>query len=94
MVSGGSVAVDWEALVGPLIHPTKVLIIEAMLCINCPLSARDLERVFEKRLGLSMSAVSYHMKELAKLGVLTLVEKRPVRGAWQKFYFFVGADAD
>jgi DNA-binding transcriptional ArsR family regulator len=94
MMSGDLVDVTWDALIGPLVHPTKVSIIEAMLWIDRPISARELERVFEERPGLSMSAVSYHMTSLATLGVLTLVEKRRVRGAWQKFYFFVGTDAD
>jgi DNA-binding transcriptional ArsR family regulator len=84
--------VNWDVLIGPLIHPTRVAIIEAMLWIGWPLSARELEQVFGKQSGLSMSAVSYHLTSLANLGILELVEKRPVRGAWQKFYFFVGAD--
>lgn len=92
MASGDLVEVDWDALIGPLIFPTKVLIIEAMLWINRPLSARDLERIFGNQRGLSLSSISYHLISLAKLGLLTLVEKQRVRGAWQKFYFFVGAD--
>ena len=94
MPGGDLVEVTWDVLVGPLIHPTRVAIIEAMLWICRPLSATELEQVFDEQRGLSMSAISYHLTSLATLGVLKLVEKRPVRGAWQKFYFFVGTDAD
>ncbi len=84
--------VNWDLLIGPLIHPTRVAIIEAMLWICCPLSATELQRIFGEQSGLSMSAVSYHLTSLSNLGILELVEKRPVRGTWQKFYFFVGTD--
>jgi DNA-binding transcriptional ArsR family regulator len=76
--------VDWVALVPYLIHPTKVLIIEAMLWINRPLSASELEKAFGGSLGVS--TISYHVRTLASLGILERVAKVEVRGAWKRVY--------
>lgn len=75
---------DWAWLVPRVIHPTKVAIIEAMLWIDRPISASELEKVFEGQIGLGVA--SYHVKELAKMGVLVRVGERQVRGALQVFY--------
>ncbi len=77
---------DWGALVPRIVHPLKVAIVEAVLWIDGPISASELEKVFEKR--FSLSVVSYHMKKLAEAGVLAKVGERQVRGALQHFYFF------
>jgi predicted ArsR family transcriptional regulator len=66
------------------VHPTKVLIIEAMGWINRPISASELEYVFDQI--LSMKAISYHLVSLANDGVATLVEKRKERGRWKRLY--------
>jgi hypothetical protein len=78
--------VGWCALIGPLIHPTKVLIIETLLWIDRPMSASEFEKVFGGAPNLGVT--SYHLRSLASLGVLERVGKRRVRGAWEKFYFF------
>lgn len=44
------------------VHPTKVLVIEALLWIDRPLSAADLEKVFDGT--VDRSAISYHLKSL------------------------------
>lgn len=77
---------DWDALIPHAINPTKVLIIEAMQWIGRPLSASDLERVFDGKIGLS--AVSYHLKSLRKWEAVRRVRKRQVRGAVESHYFF------
>ncbi len=81
---------SWEALVPHLIHPTKVQVIEAMLWIGRPMSAVDLERVFNgsPRLGV----ISYHLKRLAGPGILECVGTRQVRGAVESFYWLAGAE--
>lgn len=79
-------ALDWSSLAPRVIYPTKLLIIEAMQWIGRPLSASELEAVLGKTLTLSV--LSYHLKTLAKQGILTEVRRRRVRGAWEKFYFF------
>jgi repressor of nif and glnA expression len=80
---------DWDALIPHAINLTKVLIIEAMQWIERPLSASDLERVFDRRVGLS--AVSYHLKSLGKRQAVRRVRKRQVRGAVESHYFFTDA---
>jgi DNA-binding transcriptional ArsR family regulator len=79
---------DWAALVTQLVHPTKVTVVEAMLWIDQPLSATDLARSFDGEFGISH--ISYHLKSLAKVGVLKSVGQRQVRGATETFYFFAG----
>jgi hypothetical protein len=76
---------SWEALVPFLVHPIKVVIVEAMLCIERPLSATDVKHTFDKDLELSL--VSYHMVSLAKTEVIVKKRERRVRGAIEKFYF-------
>lgn len=75
---------DWGALVPHVLHPLKVAIIEAMLWIELPLSAKELDRVFDEGAGLSL--ISYHVRTLAKMDVIEIVEERPVRGALQRLY--------
>lgn len=87
-MSGGE-AVDWTVLIprfARLIHPTKVLIVEAMMWIDQSVSASQLARTFDK--SPSLPDVSYHMREMLRLGVLELVGDRKVRGATEVFYAF------
>jgi hypothetical protein len=78
----------WDALVPHIVHPLKVLIVEAMQWIDEPLSASDLTKVIDdEKYGLSH--VSYHTVRLASAGVIEVVRTRPVRGSLEKFYFFV-----
>jgi hypothetical protein len=84
-------AFRWDALVAHVLHPARVAIIEALAWIGCPLSASNLEALFEGS-GLYLAKVSYHVKGLADWGVLDIVETRKARGAPEKFYFFSGID--
>lgn len=77
---------DWSTLVPRIVHPMKVTVIEAMIWINCPLSATDLVRAFDGEFGLSH--VSYHLTSLAKVGVLEKVSQRQVRGTTENFFYF------
>jgi hypothetical protein len=86
---GGSAHLDWGALLSRSIHPTRLWIIEAMRVIDRPLSASELEDVFERR--QTTSAISYHMTTLAKIGIVEQVEMRQVRGAWKRLYVFTPA---
>jgi hypothetical protein len=70
--------------VGPT--PIHRAVIEAMAYIDRPLSASVMSEMFDWE--WSLSRVSYHVTALARFGVLTKVEERPVRGAMEKFYFF------
>jgi DNA-binding transcriptional ArsR family regulator len=93
--AGGELAsLCWGELLGVLVHPTKVLIIEALRWIDHPLSATEFERIFGEKSGLHLSNLSYHVSTLAKAGILRQVKKRRVRGAWERFYFFASAVED
>jgi hypothetical protein len=85
----GGDPLDWSALLSRSIHPTRLWIIEAMRVIDRPLSASELEDVFERK--QSTSAISYHMTTLAKIGIVKQVEMQQVRGAWKRLYVFTEA---
>lgn len=77
---------DWAGLVLNLVHPARVMIIEAMLWIEAPLSATDLVYVFDEE--FTVSYLSYHVRQLHKQKVIRVVRSRRVRGASETFYFF------
>ena len=79
--------IDWEKLVPLIVHPTKVAIIEAMLWIDEPFSAVDVEEMTDGK--LPTTAIAYHLRHLAlDLSILRLYGEEPIRGAWKKLYFF------
>jgi hypothetical protein len=75
---------DWEGLIGRLIHPTQLAVLEAMLWIDCPMSPAQLARVFDGEMQLP--SVAYHVGRLIDLGVLEQTSTRQVRGAVEHFY--------
>ena len=83
---GDEYVLDWGALVPLVVHRTKVQIIEAMCWVNRPLSATELEQIFDET--MSLSAISYHVVTLKKWKVLKQVRRRQVRGSMERFYFF------
>ena len=92
----GDEAVDWVALVPHLVHPTKVIVLEAFLRIGLPLSATQLERVSGGK--HDVGSFSHHLKHLAKLGVLEVVGKRKTRKSRssnkETFFYFASAVKD
>lgn len=78
---------NWEALIGRLLHPTQVAVVEAMLWIDRPLSPAQLVRVFDGEVQLS--SVAYHVSRLTDLGVLEQTDTRQVRGAVEHFFRLV-----
>ncbi|MEX2107173.1 MAG: helix-turn-helix domain-containing protein [Solirubrobacterales bacterium] len=89
-MEGDEPSFDWDELVPRIVHPLKVAIIEALLWIDTPLSASELDKVLGGRFGISL--VSYHVTKLAEAEAITKVGERPVRGALQTFYFFPGQE--
>jgi predicted transcriptional regulator len=87
--TNGTGRLDWAALLSRSIHPTRLWIIEAMRIIDRPLSASELEYVFDRK--QSTSAISYHMNTLAKIGIIEQVEMQQVRGTWKRLYVFTSA---
>jgi hypothetical protein len=87
----GNESVDWTTLIPRIVHPTKVVIIEAMLWIRQPLSATQLVQVGDETIDLS--SVSYHLRNLADdLKVTECVASRRVRGAIERFYYLIEFD--
>lgn len=82
----GELPFDWAALVPRIMHPMRVTIVEAFRWLGQPLSPTDLKWILDEE--FSVSFVSYHVRELARVGVLEKVRTRQVRGAQETFYFF------
>lgn len=78
---------DWSVFIPHIVNPTKVLVIEALHCIGRPLSATDLVNVLDDG-ELTVPRIAYYVRTLTEDKVLTMVWKRKVRGATEKFYFF------
>lgn len=75
---------DWGKLVPLLIHPLKVAIIEAMVCVDQPLSASNLRDIF---LGNPpLPNVHYHLAMLRKKGVVVKVGQEQKRGATETYF--------
>jgi hypothetical protein len=73
---------DWDALVPPIVNPTKVALIEALLYMGQPLSASQIMMLFDDP-QLTLSRISYHFVTLAENEVLMTV--RP-SGSAERFY--------
>jgi hypothetical protein len=87
-VRGAREAAVWQACAPRAPHPVKVAIIEAHLWMGQPLSAKELEGMFDYG-PYYLSMVSYHCKKLAEIGVLKLWEKRPIRGVVENLFVLV-----
>ncbi len=70
-----------ENLLNALGHPLRREILRAM-AVGKPVSPRELSEALRQPL----SNVSYHVRELEKLGVIEEIGSRQVRGANQHFY--------
>lgn len=86
--------VDWSELVPKLVHPTKVIILEAMSRIGRPMSASELEKVADG--STALNSFSYHLDRLFKVGALAVVGKVKARRSSsakkETFFFFFGQD--
>lgn len=51
-----------------------------------PVSPAELRKMFDEPEDHYLSAISYHMRSLKKLGVVKAVRSRPVRGAQETFW--------
>lgn len=67
-----------------LLHPTQILILEALARLGFPVSATAMERLSDGQIPLANYA--YHLSRLAELGLVELVDTEQRRGALEKFY--------
>jgi hypothetical protein len=77
----------WDMLVPRVVHPLRVVIVEALLWINRPLSSTDLVKLLDDP-DIYVSHVAYHMRRLVDAGALKPIRSRQVRGATETFYYF------
>jgi DNA-binding transcriptional ArsR family regulator len=77
-----------EQLLRALIHRLRRQILRLVHASPEPLSPCQIERALDlpRDNGRSLSGVSYHMRALADLEVLSLVNTQLVRGATEHFY--------
>lgn len=74
-----------------LVHPLKVAIVEAFLCIREPLSAVQLGKVLGNTSdGFREPNVRYHLNHLSEVGVLEMTGSMPSHGGAtrEKFFYF------
>ncbi|MFL5873125.1 MAG: hypothetical protein ACJ75T_06595 [Solirubrobacterales bacterium] len=76
----------WAEVGVLLMHPTQLLIIEALWHVSQPLSPKLLEAISNGETELNNFA--YHCRRLTKLGILEPVREDPVRGVTEHFYDF------
>jgi hypothetical protein len=80
----------WDEFAFRLLHPTQLIIIEALAEIDQPLSPTLIVRVIDGSITLNL--IDYHCKRLVELGILERKRRRQVRGAWENLYGFAGGD--
>ena len=74
---------NWQLLARANTHPLRISILEVFnLDDGRTLSPKDLSI----ELQAPLSTVNYHVTELAKAGLLEIVDERQVRGAIEHFY--------
>jgi predicted ArsR family transcriptional regulator len=78
-----SISVDWERLARSVAHPLRISILE-ILGIDGGRTMSPIELCQE--LQIPLSNTNYHVTELAKDGLIVLVDERAVRGATEHFY--------
>lgn len=83
---------NWEEIGIRLLHPTQIVIIEALLWVNLPISPRLLQHLSPDA-GITLGHFAYHCKRLMQLEILEKVGSVPRRGAAESYYFFV-SDSD
>ena len=76
----------WAEVAVQLMHPTQLIIIEALWRIAEPLSPKALEAISDYQVDLNSFA--YHCRRLTNLGILAPVRLEPVRGVTEHFYDF------
>jgi hypothetical protein len=81
---------QWDKVIGPAIHPTRIAIVAAMEWLDHPVSPALLRLVLGGQ--MTVGHVGYHVRKLAEGGVINQVFERPVRGTWEHFYLLVPAE--
>lgn len=81
--------IDWERLARTELHPIRIEILEVLqIDGGRTLSASEIACELHR----SLSNVDYHVRKLAKAGLLVAVEHVQSRGATEHFYCLEGHD--
>ena len=84
-------ALPWEHLARAEVHPLRISILEVLAIDNGrAMSPKELSFELQERLGNT----AYHVKELARLGLLELAATEPRRGAVEHYYRAVRFDGE
>jgi len=78
----GEIPIGIEAVAVAFVHPLRVKILYAMNGPERRRSASELGGL----LGVDTKRLSYHMRELARVGFIEVVHEEPVRGAVERIY--------
>jgi hypothetical protein len=81
----------WGIYVPQFVHPVKVAVVEALLCIGAPLSVAQLTKLFSgEGEGFRESNIRYHLRHLVKVGLLEVVPSDPLSDGnpVEKFFYF------
>lgn len=74
---------NWQMVARREVHPARVAILQELAGADGPMSPKQLAEVLPRQ---TLGRVSYHVRELAKTGLLELVDTKPRRGAVEHFY--------
>lgn len=74
--------INWEAVARTEIHSLRVKLLEAIARASQPCSPVQLSNAFDMPIG----NVSYHVKALAKAGLIEIDREVPRRGALEHLY--------
>ncbi|MGN6662644.1 MAG: winged helix-turn-helix domain-containing protein [Solirubrobacterales bacterium] len=77
----------WGSLAPRLLHPLKLVTLEALLWVGEPMSATGLAAMLDDPDHYA-GLLSYHLAVMAEAGVVSVVGRRPARGAVELFYYF------
>lgn len=84
------VAFDWASVIRWRVHSVQVFIVEALSWIGRPLSATELRELCGG--AATVDAISFHLKQLAKLDLVEPVARLKVRKSQglkgESFFFF------
>jgi predicted transcriptional regulator len=76
---------DWSRVIDSHVHEVKVAVIEALNWIGGPLSAKELWLIFGPQ-RYPYPTVAFHVKALAKAGLVQQTDARQARGSSEKYY--------
>lgn len=85
MIDVGTYERFWREATVRLLHPTQLLILEAMAHLEFPISATAMERICDGQIPRANN--TYHLTRLESLGLIELVGTEQRHGVQEKFFY-------